>query len=69
MSAKDVVAFIHKVETALDLFSSDRGGEACGRGRWWSVETSKCLKEARAKRDCAPIRFAETAQLPFVLAR
>lgn len=29
-----VVAFLHKVETALDLFSSDRVAEAGRRGRW-----------------------------------
>jgi hypothetical protein len=34
-------------------------------GAWRRPNVSRKL----AKRDCAPIRFAETAQLPFVLAR
>lgn len=44
---RSIVAFIHEVETALDHFSSDRGGEAGRRGRWWRVETPQRLEKAR----------------------
>lgn len=49
MSANDVVAFIHIVETTLGLFGSDRGGEAGRRGRWWRVETPERLEQVRLR--------------------
>ncbi len=66
---RNIVAFIHKVEMALDPFSNDRGEEAGRRGRWWGVGTTERLEKARVKTWLCTGTAAETAKLLSLLAR